>query len=510
MAVVRHAHHFFQIFKGLIVDLIFSFQERQESRDFFHDRKPEEAFKLIAVELNFLYEALFTKAVVVHSKLGYILRAISFSAIVVALVFFYKLEKEGLHTFDVGITYTLLFGAIGLDLIAVFMLIFSDWTVAALNKSWQKCFIASNIFEKYLNLKRSSLSTETTNGGQENSTKITKCLMWTRKILFRRWYESISMFNLIDFSLKEREKVSPTIFDRCGSFYIKFLEYFGLKDHRDKIKYRSSKPLTAELWNFIFEELKGKSLLADDPETAKKIGSARGDWVLEDRDWVVQDSNLVDQDGDKVKHKVITKLLSYVIDVEYDQSILLWHIATDLCYETNNVVGDDSHRGFSKTLSDYMLYLLVMQPTMMSSVAGIGQTRFRDTCAEAKKFFSRSELESGVEEKVEVCKGLLDVNTDVQPIDVKGDRSKSVLFDACILAKELAKMEENKWELISKVWVELLSYSASHCRANNHAQLLGKGGELVTFVWLLMAHFGIGEQFQINEGHARAKLIVEK
>ncbi|BFG15887.1 hypothetical protein CerSpe_021610 [Prunus speciosa] len=510
MAVVRHAHHFFQIFKGLIVDLIFSFQERQESRDFFHDRKPEEAFKLIAVELNFLYEALFTKAVVVHSKLGYILRAISFSAIVVALVFFYKLEKEGLHSFDVGITYTLLFGAIGLDLVAVFMLIFSDWTVAALNKSWQKCFIASNIFEKYLNLKRSSLSTETTNGGQENSTKITKCLMWTRKILFRRWYESVSMFNLIDFSLKEREKVSPTIFDRCGSFSIKFLEYFGLKDHRDKIKYRSSKPLTAELWNFIFEELKGKSLLADDPETAKKIGSARGDWVLEDRDWVVQDSNLVDQDGDKVKHKVITKLLSYVIDVEYDQSILLWHIATDLCYETNNVVGDDSHRGFSKTLSDYMLYLLVMQPTMMSSVAGIGQTRFRDTCAEAKKFFSRSELESGVEEKVEVCKGLLDVNTDVQPIDVKGDRSKSVLFDACILAKELAKMEENKWELISKVWVELLSYSASHCRANNHAQLLGKGGELVTFVWLLMAHFGIGEQFQINEGHARAKLIVEK
>lgn len=69
------------------------------------------------------------------------------------------------------------------------------------------------------------------------------------------------------------------------------------------------------------------------------------------------------------------------------------------------------------------------------------------------------------------------------------------MFDACILAKELAKMEENKWELINKVWV---------------AQLLGKGGELVTCVWLLMAHFVIGEQFQINEGRARAKLIVKK
>ncbi|BFG27617.1 hypothetical protein CerSpe_138910 [Prunus speciosa] len=73
------------------------------------------------------------------------------------------------------------------------------------------------------------------------------------------------------------------------------------------------------------------------------------------------------------------------------------------------------------------------------------------------------------------------------------------------------ELKEKKWELMSKVWVELLSYTASHCRvANDHAQLLGKGGKLVTFVWLLMAHFGIGEQFQINEGHARAKLIVGK
>ena len=63
---------------------------------------------------------------------------------------------------------------------------------------------------------------------------------------------------------------------------------------------------------------------------------------------------------------------------------------------------------------------------------------------------------------------------------------------------------------MSKVWVELLSYAASHCRANAHAQQLSKGGELITFVWILMAHFGLGEQFRIEAGHARAKLIVGK
>ncbi|RVW60468.1 hypothetical protein CK203_100100 [Vitis vinifera] len=179
-----------------------------------------------------------------------------------------------------------------------------------------------------------------------------------------------------------------------------------------------------------------------------------------------------------------------------------------------------------------MLYLLVMRPTMMSAVAGIGQIRFRDTCAEAKKFFRRGQQEPNCFKKFckqlkkllrigqsksmkdqisEYCKQLLSVDTVVKPIEVKGDRSKSVLFDACMLAKDLRKLNKTKrWKIMSKVWVELLSYAASHCRANAHAHQLSKGGELITFVWLLMAHFGLGEQFRIQEGHARAKLIVTK
>ena len=44
--------------------------------------------------------------------------------------------------------------------------------------------------------------------------------------------------------------------------------------------------------------------------------------------------------------------------------------------------------------------------------------------------------------------------------------------------------------LVSNVWVEILC----------HAQQLGRGGELLTHVWLLMAHLGITEQFQISKG----------
>ncbi|KAL4628747.1 hypothetical protein ACB092_05G261600 [Castanea dentata] len=535
--VVGHAYRFFNIFKGLIVDLIFSFRERHDSRLFFQRINSEAAFKVIAVELNFIYEVLYTKVVVVHSILGFVVRFISWSVVVAALLTFYSIDKKGFHKIDVRITYTLLFGAIGLDTIALFMLIFSDWTVASVKKSMDISFIrpiANCVcipLRYYLSFKRINWPPQAHQQSPETPESI-NCLERVRRILFRRWSEYLYTLDFIEYSLKERPKTtSLNVCDYLWCVLIWVIETFGLKDFYDRMRYVSKKPCTKELWNFIFEQLKEKSKLADDPETAKRICAARGDWILQDSNWNSDSTNL----------------MSYVVDVDYDQSLMLWHIATELCdtmeevdkrnpkssnersKTVNNLDGSRESRNsevcreISKTLSDYMLYLLVMQPTMMSAVAGIGQIRFRDSCAEAKKFFSGRVLKGGgpketsktqelarkTPEHMEACRRLLDINTDVPPVAVKGDRSKSVLFDACILAKELQKLP-NRWELMSQVWVELLSYAAGHCRANTHAAQLSKGGELITFVWLLMAHLGIGEQFQINEGHARAKLIVGK
>lgn len=472
--VVQHAYRYFKIFKGLIVDLIFSFRERNESRKFFLARTPEDAFRVIEVELNFIYEVLYTKVVVVHCLAGYVFRFLSFMTILVSLVLFYFKEKRDLNNIDVGITYTLLWGAITLDSIAFMMLVFSDWTVAGLKKKpW---FWTVAILNNFLAIKKSERF----------------------RIFFRRWSGKVATYNLIEYCVKERPKrVNKVTGLLCLGYFSdmikkgfhKSTEYLGLTAFLDDYYYVRNVKFTDELRTFIFDELHMKSEIAEYSETAKDISSARGDWVL--------------------RNNACGKFLRWIEDIEYDQSLLLWHIATELCYTTGN---DNDHATdhckFSKTLSDYMLYLLVMQPTMMSAVSGIGQIRFRDTCAEAKKFFGRGELEKG---QSDACRNILNVNTDVKPVAVKGDRSKSVLFDACMLAKELNELEKvNKWEIMSKVWVEMLSYAASHCRANTHAQQVSKGGELVTFVWLLMAHFGLGEQFQITEGHARAKLIVGK
>ncbi|KAK7830245.1 hypothetical protein CFP56_028417 [Quercus suber] len=126
---------------------------------------------------------------------------------------------------------------------------------------------------------------------------------------------------------------------------------------------------------------------------------------------------------------------------------------------------------------------------MMSEVSGIAKLRFKDTWLEAQRFFSQIEGKS----LKSACAKILQVNTSVKPVHVKGDQSKSVLFDLCILAKEIEHLGTQKWKVTSKVWVKLLSYAASRSRANAHVQQLSRGDELIAFVWLLMAHFGLKE-----------------
>ena len=251
------------------------------------------------------------------------------------------------------------------------------------------------------------------------------------------------------------------------------------------------------LWKFIFDELLEKSYFAEDPEEAKRISAARGEWILENGDF---------------NYSVSSQLMPYVESVAYDESLLLWHIATELCYNTDQHSEKPLHckycedREFSKRLSDYMLYLLYQQQGMMSEVSGISKQRFKDTSSEAQRFFR----EYGGEELPEGCKNILGVNTSVKPVYVKGDRSKSVLFDACMLAKEIRKLgPEMEWKVTSKVWVELLSYAASRSRAKAHVQQLSKGGELITFVWLLMAQLGLKEHAWV-ETRTRAKLNLNK
>ncbi|KDP45938.1 hypothetical protein JCGZ_11841 [Jatropha curcas] len=318
------------------------------------------------------------------SKWGYF-RYISFTSVVSALaVFHFNVNKDNFNSFDVDLTYALLFGAIGLDLIAIFMTIFSDWRAVHLRSSYHDSRsltalfndLRFRIFRKLLNIKRQQ---------------------WC-SIIFRRSSNRVSCHNLIRYGLQG----SPTRIHvsnnhrLCGNFiqrmfqfsYIdKVIVFVGLKDFVDEIVYVSSEPLTKELWKFIFNEVKRK-------EASEQIRSARGELIIR--------HDLGDEDH---------SLMYYVKDVAFDRSILLWHIATEVLYNTdddenNSNPKSDGHKEFSKILSDYLFYLLTMKPSLMAVAVGVNEISIQEVYAEVEKLCKTKELRWN--ELKKACECLLD------------------------------------------------------------------------------------------------------
>ncbi|KAF3325329.1 hypothetical protein FCM35_KLT10400 [Carex littledalei] len=455
--VVRKAYKFFPTFKRLFVDLILSYKNREDSQKYFEGLTSNDAYKLIEIELSWMYEILHSKGSVIYAfkHYGWVSRVITLFIITATLCIFAVSDHTGYGGFETTLTYVLLGGAVGLEIIALVFMLLSLWTYAALKESNSFGCLSHFLFSILVKLRPETKP---------------------------RWSDKMAQYSLITYSLKDQ----PC----CWKSIIKSI---GFKETWDNYRYTTYVTVKDGLKNLVFQELKNKMNSIEDTASYRRFTSHRGQWALQRKGYYQE--------------------FGWSVEAEFDESILLWHIATDLLFHEKSKVHDEK-REISKDISNYMLFLLIVRPFMMP--AGIGQIRFGDTCAEATNFLQQY----GVINMDDASRMILEVSTEYDPALVKGDRSKSVLFRGCMLAhdlKEQFKITENgegdwdkMWKLISVVWVEILCYAASKCSGQYHAKQLSKGGELLTVIWFLMAHLGMGEQYRIEEGHARAKLIVSK
>ncbi|KAF8010056.1 hypothetical protein BT93_J0890 [Corymbia citriodora subsp. variegata] len=450
--VIKEAFFCFTTFKGLLVELPISLRQMNKSREFFSGITAKDAFRVIEAELNFFYDVLYTKAAVVHCPIGYLFRATSVGSIFITFALFYVLNKHGFHEYDIRITYTLLLGAVGLESVALSMLFCSDRTVAKMKTSEKHCrsLFKGSIFIKCLHKFKSESSP------------------FALHVLHARWSRSIFQYNLIDSRLK-----------RWPKWIEKLLSLISLGQWVDDLKSGRGEKYRDELGELIFDQLKRKKSAAGDWEKLMEICVARGEWAL----------------AHTITRQDCQRLLPFVRDVEYDESLLLWHVATDLCYYTNadpHTEESRKDRENSKVLSDYMLHLMIKQPDMMSAVAEFGDIRFRCTCDEMDNVLSNFDGSKTNITKKNACKSLISVDPEAQ-LELKDkDTIRSVLSSARVLAARLQNIEkEKRWKIMSEVWVELLGYAAAHCRPSEHARQLSRGGELVTLVYLLMAQLGL-------------------
>ncbi|KAF7153845.1 hypothetical protein RHSIM_Rhsim01G0020700 [Rhododendron simsii] len=169
-------------------------------------------------------------------------------------------------------------------------------------------------------------------------------------------------------------------------------------------------------------------------------------------------------------------------DTDFLWLVMHVYLATQICYlletEWDAAGGEDDPSGsnsssweenmkVSKALSDYMMYLLIMHPSLLPNVG----SRLRDL---ERLLFDRHYL-TGEESDVNVtCRYLL-------------RKEREGFGRIAKLLKE--KQRSKRWELIKRIWLRTLhtatSGRTSFGQKNSHFQQLRKGGELLTLIWFI-------------------------
>ncbi|KAL6204527.1 hypothetical protein ACLB2K_021794 [Fragaria x ananassa] len=420
---------FKKVFVRLHADLTIDFFDSENSYPFIPliVGSSSDYFKVVEIELGFMYDLLYTKATMVYSFKGIIFRSICvLSYISTFLIFGLVINKKLYFTIDIALTYLLFVGAITLELYGIALLLSTDWTLYWLSR--KKNMLAGWIF-KGMNSLLSILS--------------------HRKRL-------LGIFEMY-------EKYRHTSHEKVP-FRMKELIFQKLQDAR----------------NHVNEERDPASKY----DKIRDVLSWKGNHALQ-------------------RLNIYTEFYWTVGEhVPLEKTIHIWHIATDLCFY-NEQKHPDHHEYkshvMSKLLSDYMMYILVMQPFLLPK--GSGHIRFKDTCAQAREFFRQrrqiiSKGEAGGHQVLSEMWRELD--SDGSGTD-SNMGSKTVLTQGCWLAEKLQSQGwnyEQKWYIIGDVWIEMLCYSASQCGWKEHVRQLRCGGELLTLVSLLMANLGFSEQFQ--------------
>jgi hypothetical protein len=215
-----------------------------------------------------------------------------------------------------------------------------------------------------------------------------------------------------------------------------------------------------------------------DIESYWKFSDIRGHWTLE--------RNRCEED------------LGGSIEKPFDESIILWHVATDFCFHHKGTSPDSRPDKLCRGISNYMVHLLLANPEML--IPGSRRTLFTDACNELEALLQDGDL------------SLLDEKQLTEMIIEKVGSSKegNIVHDSWDLAQKLMRLgEENMWEVIEGVWIEMLCFSAGRCRGYLHAKSLGTGGEYLTFVSLLMSHAGL-ETFAERQQRVQLRFPKEK
>ena len=323
---------FFKVFRCLFLNQKAELRSYERSYSDFSDSQT--AWNLIEGELGFAYDLYYTKAPLFFTTWGFLIRTFSFTSILLVFVLFLIKECHEQLFVDLIVTYLLLVGAILIEIYGVVLLCISDWPIGRFgDRRSLDIFIMS--------LRR-------------------RCAKLTSK---QSWSNSMCQLDLLGLCLKDMSVHGG------GGILTVFSNFRGWA--LDKMLAKLNRELVVLIYM-----------------TRKKVSDEVKDCVfrtfLPERGW---DSNGF----------VAEKYNRFVTDgtecIGTYQRIIIWHIATDLCFYTDGVGGEsNSLRAVSKELSDYMMYVLAMLPLVLSS--GSAKLILERTCNDVKDCIESYHLSS--------------------------------------------------------------------------------------------------------------------
>ncbi|XP_051178084.2 uncharacterized protein [Lolium perenne] len=418
--------------------------------------KGEEMLKVVWIQLSMMYDLLYTKAAVVHTTCGWCIRLFSLPATLVALALvmfhLHASSGSGYNRVDVVITYVLLGGALVLEIISVVRAIGSSWTGALLvERKW--VHLAGRLL---LLAKLVTCAPGSGIGYRTDQGWFTVAYKWGG-------LGSIGQHNLFKLCARSRKNTSSIIARKLGR-----------DDQWDSMWYSWSMGLTKDL-------IDGVVLLVSRSKRPheREVYNSRGrNALLRNQDLLCNQDLLWSVERERER------------ELELDESILVWHIATHLYLtwlrpRVDLSMFPDLDR--AAALSNYLFFLLAARPYMLPYPAS--RYRYVHLCYDV--ICSPEDILGSIQDQVRDWNGL--------EIDCRPSSDES-LDAGCRLAVQLLTLSlppetadvKRLVQMICDVWVEMLCYTAYRCNENFHAKHLNDGGELLTAIALFMLYSSSG------------------
>ncbi|OEL29114.1 hypothetical protein BAE44_0009866 [Dichanthelium oligosanthes] len=288
------------------------------------------------------------------------------------------------------------------------------------------------------------------------------------------WPNQVAQYNLIGYMTRNRRHKGIR----------KLAALLGCKDTLDQLWFMepcwSSRDVTSLVYDHVRQGWRG---YIRNTATYISFNNSRGQRTLE--------------------HEEHLELLVYIINRPFDETVLLWHLATDFCFHYMDVNIDDDIRAremsrTSRQISNYLMYLLFVNPEML--MTGTRSNLFKTTYGDLKRMIRLDIIEEPALDERGITERIL------QEIRRTAPGEGGLIRDAFGLANALMgvgmEAAAARWRIIRGVWVEMLCFSAGRCRGYLHAKGLGKGGEYLSHVWLLLSRLGmetLAERLQRTE-----------